>query len=79
MTSHSGSAYITIFDRGWKKLTEHNLMSHNDLDLQMGNLKLFVCLPVMLKYQAKYVLLNHNQKYRTTIAYLGKGSESAFL
>ena len=25
MTSHSGSAYVTIFDRGWKKTVEHNL------------------------------------------------------
>ena len=48
-------------------------MSHNDLDLQTGDLKLHVCLPVVLLYQAEYVLLNHNQKYRTTIAYLRKG------
>ena len=49
-------------------------MSHNDLDLQTGDLKLYVCLPVMLQYRAEYVLLNHNQKYGTTIAYLRKGS-----
>ena len=44
-------------------------MSHNNLDLQTGDLKLllYVCLPVMMWYQAEYVLLNHNQKYRTTI------------
>ena len=49
-------------------------MSHNDLDLQTGDLKLYVCLPVVLLYQAKYVLLKHDQKYGTTIAYLRKGS-----
>ena len=43
-------------------------MSHNDLDL-----KLYVCRPVVMKYQVEYVLLNHNQKYGTTIAYLRKG------
>ena len=48
-------------------------MSHNDLDLQTGDLKLYVYLPVMMYYQAEYVLLNHNQKYGTTIAYLRKG------
>ena len=54
-------------------------MSHNDLDLQTGDLKLYmyVCLFVLLYYQAEYVLLNHNQKYGTSIAYLRKGS--AFL
>ena len=36
---------------------------HNDLDLQTGDLKLYVCLPVVLYYQAENVLLNHNQKY----------------
>ena len=49
----------------------------NDLDLQTGDLKLCVCLPFVLKYQAEYALLKHNQKYGTTIAYLRKGS--AFL
>ena len=48
-------------------------MSHNDLDIQTGDLKLYVCLNVVLKYQAEYVLLNHNQKYGKTIAYLWKG------
>ena len=37
-------------------------MSHNDLDLQTGDLKLYVCLPVVMQYQAEYVLLNYNQK-----------------
>ena len=32
-------------------------MSPNDLDLQTGDLKLYVCLPVIIKYQAEYVLL----------------------
>ena len=48
-------------------------MSHNDLDLQTGDLILYGCLPVVMQYQAEYVLLNHIQKYRTTIAYLIKG------
>ena len=43
-------------------------MSHNDLDHQTGDLKLYVCLPVVLLYQAKYVFLNHNQTYGITIA-----------
>ena len=43
-------------------------MSLNDLDLQTGDLKLYVCLPVVMLYQTEYVLQNHNQKYRTTIA-----------
>ena len=53
-------------------------MSHNDLDLQTVDLKLYmyVCVPVGL-YQSEYVVLNHNQKYGTTIAYLRNGS--AFL
>ena len=51
--------------------------SHNDLDLQIGDLKLFVCLPVVMYYQAEYILLNHYKKYGTTIAYLRNGS--AFL
>ena len=50
-------------------------MSHNDLDLQTGDL--YVWLPVVMKYRDEYILLNHNQKYGTTIAYLRKGS--AFL
>ena len=33
-----------------------------------------VCLSVVLLYQAEYVLLNHNQKYGITIAYLRNGS-----
>ena len=37
-------------------------MRHNDFDIQTGDLKLYVCLPVVLKYQAEYVLLNHYQK-----------------
>ena len=49
-------------------------MGHNDLDLQTGDMKLYVCLPVVLLYQAEYVLLNHNQKYGTSIAYLRNGS-----
>ena len=49
-------------------------MGHNDLELQMYDLKLYECLPVVLQYQAEYVLLNHNQKYGTTIAYLRNGS-----
>ena len=49
-------------------------MRRNDLDLQTGDLKLYVCLPVVLKYQADYVLLKHKQKYGTTIANLRKGS-----
>ena len=48
-------------------------LSHNDLDIQVVDLKLSVCLHVVLQYQAEYVLLNHNQKYGTTIAYLRKG------
>ena len=48
-------------------------MRHN-LDLQTGDLKLYVCLPVEVYYQAEYVLLNHNQKYGTTIAYFRNGS-----
>ena len=47
---------------------------HNDLDLQTGDLKLYVCLLVVLLYQAEYVLLNHNQKYGKTIAHLRNGS-----
>ena len=35
-------------------------MSHNDIDLQTGDLKFYVCLPVVMLYQAEYVLLNHN-------------------
>ena len=34
-------------------------MSHNGLDLQMGDMKLYVCLPGVL-YKAEYVLLNYN-------------------
>ena len=49
-------------------------MGHNDLDLQKGGLKLYVCLPVVLKYQAEYVLLKHNQKYVRTIAFFRNGS-----
>ena len=45
-------------------------MRHNDLDLQTDDLKLDVCLPVLLQYQVEYVLLNNNQKYGITIAYL---------
>ena len=52
-------------------------MSHNDLDFQTGDLNLYMCLPVVLKKQVEYVLLNHNLKYGTTIANLKKGS--AFL
>ena len=48
-------------------------MSHNDLDLQTDDLKLYGCLPVVMKYQAEYVLLNHIQKYGSTIAYPRKG------
>ena len=49
-------------------------MRNNDLDLQTGDLKLYVCLSVVFKFQAEYVLLNHDQKYGTTIAYLRNGS-----
>ena len=48
-------------------------MSHNDLDLQTGDLKLYGCLPAMIQYKAEYVLLNNIQKYEKTIAYLRKG------
>ena len=48
-------------------------MSHNDIDLQTGDLKFYVCLPVVMQYQAEYVLQNHNKKYGTTVAYLKKG------
>ena len=49
-------------------------MGRNDLDLRTGDL----CVSsVVLWYQAEYVLLNLNQKYGTTIAYLKKAS--AFL
>ena len=33
-------------------------MSHNDIDLQTGDMKLYVCLPVMLQYQAEYITRN---------------------
>ena len=54
-------------------------MSHNNLEHQAGDPKLYVNRPVLLRYQAEYVLLNYCQKYmyRTTIAYLRMGS--AFL
>ena len=48
-------------------------MNHNDLDLQIGDLKLSVCLPIVMQHQDEYVSLNHNQKYGKTIAYLRKG------
>ena len=48
-------------------------MSHNDRYLQTSNPKLYVYLPVVMKYQAKYVLLNHIKKNGTTIDYLRKG------
>ena len=49
------------------------LIRNNDLGIQTVDLKLYVCHPVVLKYQAEYVLLKHNQKYGT-IAYLRNGS-----
>ena len=36
-------------------------MSDNDIDLQMSDLKLYMCLPGVLWYQAEYDLLNPNQ------------------
>ena len=31
MTSHSGWAYIIIFDHGWKKIVKHKNISNNKL------------------------------------------------
>ena len=45
-------------------------MRHNDLDLRTGDLKLYVCLPVLVYYQAENVLLNHNQKHETNIKHI---------
>ena len=48
-------------------------MSHNDLDLQTGDLKLYGCIHLVIQYLAEYVLLNNIQKYGKTIAYFRKG------
>ena len=46
---------------------------YNDLDLQTDELKLYGCLPVVMQCHTEFVLLNHIQKYETTIASLLKG------
>ena len=50
-------------------------MSHNYLDLRLSDLNLYVCLPVVLKHHAKYVILKNKLNYRTIISYLKEAKE----
>ena len=51
-------------------------MNQNDLDLQMGGMKLFMCLPVVLKHHAVYVLLNIIRNTEQLLHILEKGYAS---